>query len=153
MDPETGQGDAHAAFAFVAHRAVVDVDVELGLARVVELVCAQDVGRAVNPLALAGQLHGASIQGLGLALSEELRVEDGVVETLSFGGYRIPTIVDAAPVRTDVLELADPDMPYGLKGVGELPSISSTPAIVAALRDATGLALTRVPVRPEELVP
>ncbi len=153
LDPATGQGDSHAGFAFVAHRAVVDVDVELGLARVVELTCAQDVGRAVNPMALEGQLEGGSIQGLGLALSEELLIDgDGLVQTRSFGSYRIPTIVDAAPVPSIVLELGDPDTPYGLRGVGEMPSISSTPAILAALRAATGHALTRAPVRPEDLV-
>jgi xanthine dehydrogenase D subunit len=152
IDAETGHGDSHAGFAFVAHRAVVDVDVELGLARVVELACAQDVGRAMNPLALEGQLEGGSIQGLGLALSEELRIEGGIVRTRSFGEYRIPTIVDAPPVPTIVLELGDPATPYGLRGAGELPSISSTPAILAALRAATGKPLTRAPVRPEDLV-
>jgi CO/xanthine dehydrogenase Mo-binding subunit len=151
MDPITGQGDSHAGFAFVAHRAVVDVDVELGLARVAELACAQDVGLAVNPLALEGQLHGGSIQGLGLALTEELVTEDGVATTLGFGAYRIPTMMDAPPVPTIVLELGNPDAPYGLRGVGEMPSISSTPAIVAALRAATGRELTRVPVRPADL--
>lgn len=152
MDPATGQGEVHAGFAFVGHRAVVDVDVELGVARVAELTCVEDVGRAINPLALEGQLQGASIQGLGLALSEELLLEEGLVRTRSFGAYRIPTIADAAPVRTVILELGDPDTPYGLKGVGELAAISSTPAILAALRAATGNALTRAPVRPEDLV-
>ena len=70
-----------------------------------------------------------------------------------FGGYRIPTMMDAPPVPTIVFELGDPDAPYGLRGVGEMPSISSTPAILAALRAATGQALTRVPVRPEDLAP
>jgi CO/xanthine dehydrogenase Mo-binding subunit len=152
LDPETGQGDSHAGFGFVAHRAVVDVDVELGLARVVELACAQDVGRAMNPLALEGQLEGGTIQGLGLALTEELVYEDGLLQNRSFGGYRIPTIADAAPVPTLILELGDPATPYGLRGVGEMPSLSSTPAVLAALRAATGHALTRAPVRPEELV-
>ncbi len=104
-------------------------------------------------MALEGQLEGGSIQGLGLALTEELLLDDdGRVQTRSFGSYRIPTIVDAAPVPSIVLELGDPETPYGLRGVGELPSISSTPAILAALRAATGHALTRAPVRPEELV-
>jgi CO/xanthine dehydrogenase Mo-binding subunit len=153
LDPVTGQGDSHAGFAFVAHRAVVDVDVELGLARVVELTCAQDVGRVINPMALEGQLEGGSIQGLGLALTEEVLVgDDGLVQTRSFGSYRIPTIVDAAPVASIVLELGDPDTPYGLRGVGELPSISSTPAILAALRAATGREVTRAPASPEDLV-
>jgi CO/xanthine dehydrogenase Mo-binding subunit len=152
LDPETGQGDAHAGFGFVAHRAVVDVDVELGLARVVALTCAQDVGRVVNPMALEGQLEGGSIQGLGLALSEEVLLDAGLVQTRSFGAYRIPTIVDAAPVDHIILELGDPETPYGLRGVGEMPSISSTPAILAALRAATGHELARTPVRAEDLV-
>ncbi|MGI8532790.1 MAG: xanthine dehydrogenase family protein molybdopterin-binding subunit [Geodermatophilaceae bacterium] len=152
IDPVTGQGFAHVQYTFAAHRAVVDVDVELGLARVVELACAQDVGRAMNPLALEGQLEGGSVQGLGLALTEELLVDGGVVQTTSFGEYRIPTIVDAPALPTVILELGDPETPYGLKGAGELPAISSTPAVLAALRAATGAALTRVPARPEELV-
>jgi xanthine dehydrogenase D subunit len=152
LDPLTGQGDAHAGFAFVAHRAVVDVDIELGLARVVELTCAQDVGRVINPMALEGQLEGGSIQGLGLALTEEVRLADGLVQNPTFGGYRIPTIVDASPVTSLIFELGDPDTPYGLRGVGEMPSLSSTAAILAALRDATGHALTRAPVAPHELV-
>ncbi|HEV7752619.1 MAG TPA: molybdopterin cofactor-binding domain-containing protein [Baekduia sp.] len=152
LDSVTGQGDAHAGFAFVAHRAVVDVDVELGLARVVELAIAQDVGRAINPMALEGQLEGGSIQGLGLALSEELLIDRGIVQSTGFGSYRIPTIVDAAPMPAFVFELGDPATPYGLRGAGEMPSITSTPAILAALRAATGHPLTRAPVRPEELV-
>ena len=151
LDRETGQGRAHAQHAFAAHRAVVDVDVELGLVRVVELATAQDVGRAVNPLAVEGQLEGGSAQGLGLALMEEVRVRDGVVRNASFTDYLIPTILDVPPVRAEVLELGDPEAPYGLKGVGEPPAISSTPAIVAAVRDATGRPLTRVPVRPEDI--
>jgi CO/xanthine dehydrogenase Mo-binding subunit len=152
VHPETGQGEVHAGYAFVGHRAVVDVDVELGLARVVELTCVEDVGRAMNPLALEGQLEGASIQGLGLALTEQLVIAGGIVQTRSFGGYRIPTIVDAAPVPTVILELGDPETPYGLKGVGELASISATPAVLAALRAATGRELTRAPALPEDLV-
>jgi CO/xanthine dehydrogenase Mo-binding subunit len=151
MDPLTGRGDVHAGFAFVAHRAVVDVDVELGVARVAQLACAQDVGRAVNPLALEGQLEGGAMQGLGLALMEEMGVEDGVVTTRSLGEYRIPTIVDAPEMPSLVLELGNPDTPYGVTGVGEMATITSTPAVLAALRAATGRPLTRVPARPEDL--
>jgi xanthine dehydrogenase D subunit len=151
LDPETGQGHAHAQHAFAAHRAVVDVDVELGLVRVVELATAQDVGRAINPQAVEGQLEGGAAQGLGLALMEEVRVRGGEVRNPSFTDYLIPTMLDVPPVRCDVLELGDPHAPYGLKGVGEPPIISSTAAIAAALRDATGLPLTRVPVRPDDI--
>ena len=149
---EKGQGDAHVTFAFAAHRAVVDVDTELGLVRVVEIATAQDVGKAINPQAVEGQIEGGIAQGLGLALMEEIQVVDGEVRNASFTDYLIPTVLDMPPVRLDVLELGDPESPYGLRGIGEPPTISSTPAIVAALRAATGAALTRVPVRPDDIV-
>jgi CO/xanthine dehydrogenase Mo-binding subunit len=151
LDPETGQGNAHVQFAFAAHRAVVDVDTELGLVKVVEIATAQDVGKAMNPQAVEGQIHGGIAQGLGLAVMEEIQVTDGVVRNPSFTDYLIPTILDMPPVLLDVLELADPHAPYGLRGIGEPPTISSTPAVVAAIRAATGLDLTRVPVRPEHI--
>ncbi len=149
---EKGQGDAHVTFAFAAHRAVVDVDVDLGLVRVVEIATAQDVGRAINPLAVEGQIEGGIAQGLGLALMEEIQVVDGEVRNASFTDYLIPTVLDMPPVELEVFEFADPDAPYGLRGIGEPPTISSTPAIVSALRAATGAALTRVPVRPDDIV-
>jgi xanthine dehydrogenase D subunit len=151
LDPLTGQGNAHVQFAFAAHRAVVDVDVELGLVRVVELACAQDVGKAMNPQAVLGQIQGGSAQGLGLAVMEEIQVADGKIRNPSFTDYLIPTILDMPPMAIDVLELPDPNAPYGLRGVGEPPTISSTPAIVAAIRAATGRPLTRAPVRPEHI--
>ena len=88
---ERGQGDAHVTFAFAAHRAVVDVDTELGLVRVVEIATAQDVGKAMNPLAVEGQIEGGIAQGLGLALMEEIQVVDGLVRNASFTDYLIPT--------------------------------------------------------------
>ncbi len=149
---EKGQGDAHVTFAFAAHRAIVDVDTELGLVRVVEIATAQDVGKAINPQAVEGQIEGGIAQGLGLALMEEIQVVDGEVRNASFTDYLIPTVLDMPPVALEVLELADPEAPYGLRGVGEPPTISSTPAVVAAVRAATGAALTRVPGRPESIV-
>jgi xanthine dehydrogenase D subunit len=151
LDPQTGQGRAHVQYAFAAHRAVVDVDVELGLIRVVELACVQDVGKAMHPDGVLGQIHGGTAQGLGLALMEEIQVSGGVVRNPSFTDYLIPTILDMPPTRVDVLELADPHAPYGLRGVGEPPTISATPAIVAAVRAATGRPLRRVPIRPEHI--
>jgi xanthine dehydrogenase D subunit len=151
LDPRTGQGDAHVQYAFAAHRATVDVDVELGLVRVVEIATAQDVGRAVNPQAVVGQIQGGTAQGLGLAVMEEVQLVDGLIRNPSFTDYLIPTILDVPPMRVEVLELADPHAPYGLRGVGEPPTISSTPAIAAAIRAATGRPVTRVPVRPEHL--
>jgi CO/xanthine dehydrogenase Mo-binding subunit len=149
---ENGQGDAHLQFAFSAHRAVVDVDVELGLVRVVELATAQEVGRAMNPQALEGQIEGGSAQGLGIALMEEIVVRDGEILNASFTDYLLPTTLDMPRVTMEVLEHADPTAPYGLKGVGEPPNITTPPAVVAAVRAATGVALARMPVRPEHIV-
>jgi xanthine dehydrogenase D subunit len=151
VDPETGQGNAHVQYAFSAHRAVVDVDVELGLVKVVALDTAQDVGKAINPDAVIGQIQGGSAQGMGLALMEEVVVADGIVKNPSFTDYLIPTILDMPPMKIEVLEYADPHAPYGVRGVGEPPTISSGPAVAAAIREATGRALRRVPIRPEHI--
>jgi CO/xanthine dehydrogenase Mo-binding subunit len=151
IDPETGQGNAHVQYAFSAHRAVVDVDTELGLVKVVALDTAQDVGRALNPDAVVGQIQGGSAQGMGLALMEEVVVTDGHVKNPSFTDYLIPTILDMPPMQVKVLEYADPHAPYGVRGVGEPPTISSGPAVAAAVRAATGRALRRVPIRPEHI--
>ncbi|MGH2945635.1 MAG: molybdopterin cofactor-binding domain-containing protein [Solirubrobacteraceae bacterium] len=149
---DNGQGDAHLQFAFSAHRAVVDVDCDLGLVRVVELATTQEVGKAMNPQALQGQIEGGTAQGLGLALLEEIQVQEGKVLNASFTDYLLPTVLDMPPVRMEILEHADPEAPYGLKGVGEPPNISTPPAVAAALRAATGRALARIPVRPEHIV-
>lgn len=153
FDIRTGQGNGHVQYSFAAHRAVVEVDTELGLVKVVELACAQDVGKALNPLAVAGQIQGGSTQGLGVAVMEEILVDPvtAKVRNPSFTDYLIPTILDTPPIPLDVLELADENAPYGLRGVGEAPTLSSTPAILAAIRAATGLELNRTPVRPEHL--
>jgi CO/xanthine dehydrogenase Mo-binding subunit len=155
LDPETGHvtdGQAHVALALAAMRVVVEVDVDLGLTRVVWVGTAQDVGHALNPVAVEGQIEGGTAQGLGLALMEEIQVRDGVIANASFTDYLIPTFLDMPPVVSELVEVPEPDAPYGVKGVGEPPTVVSTAAIVAALRDATGRELARVPVRPDELV-
>jgi xanthine dehydrogenase D subunit len=151
LDPETGQGFAHVQYAFAAHRAVVDVDTELGLVKVIELACTQDVGKAINPLAVLGQIHGGTAQGLGLAIMEEIQVTDGLIRNPSFTDYLIPTILDMPPMKVELLEYPDPNAPYGVRGVGEPPTISSGPAVAAAIRAATGLDLRRIPIRPEHI--
>jgi CO/xanthine dehydrogenase Mo-binding subunit len=155
LDPETGQvGElpAHVAFACAAMKVVAEVDVDLGLTRVVWIGTAQDIGKAVNPQAVEGQIEGGTAQGLGLALMEEIQTKDGLITNASFTDYLIPTALDVPPIVSELVELPEPDAPYGVKGVGEPPTVVSTAAIVAALRDATGRALTRVPVRPDEIV-
>lgn len=153
LDPETGQGFGHVQYSFAAHRAVVEVDTELGLVKVIELAVAQDVGKALNPLSVVGQIQGGTTQGLGVAVMEEIVVDPRTakVRNPSFTDYLIPTILDTPSIPVDVLELADEHAPYGLRGVGEAPTLSSTPAVLAAIRAATGLELNRTPVRPEHL--
>ncbi|MEU2595975.1 xanthine dehydrogenase subunit D [Streptomyces hirsutus] len=153
FDPHTGQGNGHVQYTFAAHRAVVEVDTELGLVKVIELACAQDVGKALNPLSVIGQIQGGTVQGLGVAVMEEIVVDPRTakVRNPSFTDYLIPTILDTPDIPVDMLELADDHAPYGLRGVGEAPTLSSTPAVLAAVRDATGLELNRTPVRPEHL--
>ena len=159
---EDGQGNCHTAFAFVAHRAVVDVDAELGLVKVVQVATAQDVGRALNPLAVIGQIEGGISQGLGLAVMEEILQVDGVVRNASFTDYLLPTFLDMPDVLATLVEEPDPLAPLGAKGAGEPPCISVTPAIVAAIRDALAQfdaergrtdrpPLARVPVRPADI--
>ncbi|GGR69127.1 oxidoreductase [Streptomyces humidus] len=153
FDLRTGQGDGHVQYSFAAHRAVVEVDTELGLVKVIELACAQDVGKALNPLSVIGQIQGGTTQGLGMAVMEEIIVDPKTakVRNPSFTDYLIPTILDTPTIPVDVLELADDHAPYGLRGIGEAPTLSSTPAVLAAIRNATGLELDRTPVRPEHL--
>ena len=155
LEPERGQitGErAHVAYACAAMRVVAEVDVELGLTRVVWIGTAQDVGRAVNPQAVRGQIEGGTAQGLGLALMEEIQTRDGLITNASFTDYLIPTTLDMPPVVSELIEEAEPDAPYGVKGVGEPPTVVSTAAVVAAVRAATGRELTRVPVRPNDIV-
>jgi xanthine dehydrogenase D subunit len=141
-----GQGDVHIAFAFVGHRAVVVVEVDLGLVRVSEIATVQDVGRAINPAAVERQIAGGTSQGLGLALMEEVVVGGGLVRNGSFTDYLIPTALDMPPLVVKLLEHPQPTAVYGLNGVGEPPSLSSTPAVANAVRDATGATLPRVPI-------
>jgi CO/xanthine dehydrogenase Mo-binding subunit len=154
LDPETGQvtGErAHVQLAAAAMRVVVEVDVELGLTRVVWVGTAQDVGHAMNRQGVLGQIEGGTVMGLGLALMEELQTLEGRIVNASFTDYLLPTTLDVPPIVAELVEVPDPDAPYGLKGVGEPPTVVSTAAIVAALRDATGRSLERVPVRPDDI--
>jgi xanthine dehydrogenase D subunit len=148
---ENGQGVIHADFAVAGHRAVVDVDTELGLVKVVRVDTAQDVGRALNPASIRGQIEGGILQGVGLAIMEELVLDDGVIKNPNFTDYLLPTILDAPDVEALLIEQDGSWGPYGAKGVGEPPTISSTAAIVAAIRAASGKELHRVPVRPQDI--
>jgi CO/xanthine dehydrogenase Mo-binding subunit len=154
LDPEDGQitGErSHVAFATCAMKVVAEVDVDLGLTRVVWIGAAQDVGKAMNPQQVEGQIEGGTAQGLGLALMEEIKTRDGLITNASFTDYLIPTTLDMPPIESVLIEDPEPDAPYGVKGVGEPPTVVSTAAIVSALRAATGRELTRVPVTPDDI--
>ena len=149
---ENGQGNAHVSWAFSAHRAVVDVDVDLGLVRVVEMAITQDTGTILNYQHVVGQIEGGTAQGVGLAVMEEIVLDRGRVRNPSFTDYLIPTALDMPHVRiAGLYDQPETGAPFGAKGVGEPPTISSTPAVAAAIRAATGLALPRVPIRPQDI--
>ena len=154
FDPPTtpldadGQGIPYAAFAFAAQAALVEVDTALGTVRVLRIVAAHDVGRAVNPTQVEGQIHGGIAQGLGLALMEEYF--PGRTDNLH--DYLIPTIGDIPPIETMLIERPDPLGPYGAKGVGEPALVATAPAILNAIHHATGARLTRVPATPDRVL-
>lgn len=148
---ETGQGTVHADFAVAGHRAVVDVDTELGLVSVIRVDTAQDVGKALNPESVRGQIEGGILQGVGLAVMEELVMENGIIRNPTFTDYLLPTILDAPDVEALLIEQDGSWGPFGAKGVGESPTISSTSAVLAAIRAATGKEISRTPVRPQDI--
>ena len=154
FDPPTtpldadGQGIPYAAFAFAAQVALVEVDIALGTVRALRIVAAHDVGRAVNPTQVEGQIHGGVAQGLGLALMEEY--VPGRTDNLH--DYLVPTIGDIPPIETMLIERPDPLGPYGAKGVGEPALVATAPAILNAIHHATGIRITRVPATPERVL-
>lgn len=145
------EGGMYVAFGFSAQRAVVDVDVELGLVSVVQIASCQDVGTVVNPTQLLGQIEGGIVQGMGLALMEEVVVADGLITNPDLQDYLIPTIVDAPEIVSTYVTDPEPGMPHGWKGVGEPPLVTAVPVVAAAVRAATGLPLPAVPIKPEHI--
>lgn len=150
---EAGQGDAFVSIAFCAMRAVVDVDIELGAVRVVDVTVAQDVGRALNPRQIEDRIEAGVAQGVGLALLEDLRTEGGVLVNPSLTGYRLPTALDTPDVRiAALLEERDVVATFGAKAVSAAPAVVAPAAVAAAVRAATGLPVGRLPIRPEDAV-
>ena len=145
---ENGQGEPYAAYGWGAHLAEIEVDTELGTIRVRELICAHDVGRAINPMLLEGQIEGGSAQGLGLALMEEFI--PGRTENLH--DYLIPTAGDVPKVTSILIEDPDAHGPFGAKGIGEQVLIPTAPAILNALRDAAGVRLRHLPATPDKVL-
>jgi selenium-dependent xanthine dehydrogenase len=145
-------GDMHFAFGFAAQAVEVEVDTRSGEVRVLRVIAANDVGRAINPLGLQGQVEGGIIMGLGNALTEEFIVKDGLVVTDRLARYRIPSISLTPEIKSIVIEHPTADGPYGAKGIGEIVSIPTTPAITNAIYNATGVRVDRLPVDQEQIV-
>ena len=154
FDPPTvpldadGQGVPYASYGFAAQMVVLDVDTDLGTVHLKHIVAAHDVGRAVNPTLVEGQIHGGIAQGIGLALLEEF--VPGRTENLH--DYLIPSMGDVPPITTILIETPEPLGPYGAKGVGEPALVATAPAIFSAIRDATGVVVRRVPALPHRLL-
>ncbi len=153
LDPETGACNPHITYGYVTQAAEVAVDPATGAVEVLRMVSAQDVGRAMNPLMIEGQVGGGLNMGLGYALMEEFKLrDDGRVRTRNFSEYLIPTTVDMPPELTSVnVEVPDPVGPYGAKGLGEHVMIPTAPAVLNAIRDALGVDIDQIPAGPERV--
>ncbi len=152
VDKETYKGNISATYGFGAQMAEVEVDTETGHIRVLRLACANDVGRAINPMAVEGQIEGGAQMGLGYALTEELVVRDGRVLNPDFLDYRLFTSADMPEIETIIVETDDPGGPFGAKGVGEMGGTPTAAAIANAVYDAIGVRLTRLPMTPERVL-
>jgi CO/xanthine dehydrogenase Mo-binding subunit len=141
----------HLIYAFATHLARVEVDVLTGRVRLLDLVAAHDVGRAINPQGLEGQSEGGSLYCAGIGLWEDTLLEEGVMKNPNFTTYLIGTAADAPEIQTHVLEGYEPLGPYGAKGAGEIVTLPTAAAVVNAIRDATGVRIRRTPATPERV--
>ncbi|MGB0616365.1 MAG: molybdopterin cofactor-binding domain-containing protein, partial [Acidimicrobiales bacterium] len=153
LDPDTGAGSANFCIAYMAQCVDVTVDTETGHIRVDRVTSTHDVGTAINPRLVQGQIEGAVVQAHGYALSEDLQLRDGFITNPRFSGYLIPGIGDIpTDVDSQILELADPLGPFGARGVAEMPFITYAPALVAAVHDATGVWFDSFPLTPSRVL-
>ena len=151
VDLATGSGKVFPDYTYGAHAAEVEVDTETGVVRVLRYAAAHDVGRAINPQSVEGQIQGGAVQGLGYACLEEVVVEDGINLTTSFATYLIPTAADVPDVEPMVAESGEGLGPFGARGIGEPPIGPPAAAVANAIADATGARLTRLPITPERV--
>ena len=152
-DPDTGVCDPHVTYGYGTQIAEVSVDTQTGEVRLLKVWAAHDVGRAINPLHVEGQIEGAISQAQGWTLLEDFILEDGHLRTKSYADYLIPTVYDMPDeIHSLVLEIADPQGPYGVRGLGEMPMLVLAPAILDAIHDATGIWFTKLPVKAEDVL-
>jgi CO/xanthine dehydrogenase Mo-binding subunit len=152
-DPQTGKSEPNFAYGYVAQAVEVEVDLETGEISILNAVCGIDVGKAINPQLVQGQIEGAIVQAYGYAVMENFQMENGIVKTPYLSNYLIPTIVDVPRhVKSVVLEFADPEGPWGARGMAEMPFLPFAPAVIAAVHNATGLWIDDIPLTPERVV-
>ena len=152
VNKDTWKGNISAAYGFGAQAAEVEVDLETGKVRVIKIVAAHDVGHAINPMAVEGQIEGGVTMGMGYALTEELQVKDGRVLNPTLLDYRVPTALDLPEIEAVIVETEDPEGPFGAKGVGEQPTNPTAAAIANAVYDAIGIRLTSLPLTGERVL-
>ena len=145
-------GDMHFAFSFAAQAAEVEVDTRTGRSRVLRVITANDVGKALNPLGLQGQMEGGVVMGIGHALMEEFVVEQGQIQTDRLARYKIPRMHQTPEIIPFTVEHPVSEGPYGAKGVGEIVSIPTIPAIVNAVENAVGVRINRLPVKSDTIL-
>jgi CO/xanthine dehydrogenase Mo-binding subunit len=146
------KGNLSKAYAYGAHGVEVEVDEETGKVKILRYVAAHDVGRAINPMLLEGQIYGAAAQGVGYALTERLILEKGEVMNPNFRDYKLLTAKDVIPVEPVIIESLDEAGPYGAKGIGEPGLVPTAPAIANAIYDAVGIRLKELPMTPERIL-
>ena len=152
LDPETGESDPNFAYGYVAQVAEVEVDTETGVVRILEIISVNDVGRALNPIQIEGQIEGAVVQAAGYVLIEDFQNHGGYVQTDLLSTYLIPTVLDVpTKVRSVIVEHPDPIGPWGARGMAEMPYIPLAPAVTAAVHDATGIWFDEFPLTPERV--
>jgi CO/xanthine dehydrogenase Mo-binding subunit len=151
-DPEINQGTVYLQYTYGALTAEVEVDTETGRVQVLKMVAAYDVGKAINPISVEGQIEGGTIQGLGYALMEEIIHKNGVVVNPSLGDYYVPTSLDIPEIKTIIVEYPGRLGPFGAKAIGEPPVVLPAPAIVNAIDNAIGVRITEIPATPDRLL-
>jgi CO/xanthine dehydrogenase Mo-binding subunit len=148
---EDGQGDAYAVYSFATHVAEVEVDTETGEVTVVRITAVHDVGKVLNPVTLEGQIEGGVLQGVGMALYEQMKSEGGAVTTPDLSTYILPTAADTPDIRAAFVEQPYSRGPFGAKGIGETPAMPGAVAIANAVSNAVGVRFYELPLTPERV--
>ena len=151
LDPQTTQGNPMPTYAFATQGALVSIDVDSGEVEVLSIVACHDVGKAIHPVNVIGQIEGAVSMGLGYSLMEEVILKDGRIHNPRFSQYYVPTSLDMPEIASYLVEAAEPSGPFGAKGVGEPALIPTAPAILNAIHAAAGIRVKDLPATPEAL--